>query len=148
MQRTLTLVLALITLVSLPSRAQSKHATEQTFLQLQHDWAEARKNRDVPFLERFYAKEFSVGSMTGGDSTREQDLAMFSTGDLHPSVITDDQMHVYLYGDTAMVTGTEHLEGSYKGHAGAFDVRFTNVFVYRDKRWQLVRHQAAQIQKR
>ena len=41
----------------------------------------------------------------------------------------------------------QHLEGSYKGHTGAFDLRFTNVFVHRDGRWQIVRHQAAQIQK-
>jgi ketosteroid isomerase-like protein len=70
---------------------------------------------------------------------------MFLSGDLKPSVIEDKDMHVYIYGETAMVTGLEHLEGSYKGRTGQFDLRFTNVFVYRDDRWQMVRHQAAQI---
>jgi ketosteroid isomerase-like protein len=124
------------------------NTNEQTFLKLQHDWAEARKKADMRFLENFYAKEFTVGVMTGGESTRAQDLAMFSTGDLKPSVIDDSEMHVSIYGETAMVTGLEHLEGSYRGHSGAFDLRFTNVFVHRDGRWQIVRHQAAQIQKR
>jgi phage gp36-like protein len=54
-------------------------ANEQTFLKLQHDWAEARKNADMRFLESFYAKEFTVGLMTGGESTRAQDMAMFSS---------------------------------------------------------------------
>ena len=97
------------------------------------------------FLERLYAKEFSVGVMSGGESSRAQDLAMFSSGDLKPTVIEDKDMHVYLYGQTAMVTGVEHLEGSYMGHTGQFDLRFNNVYVYREGRWQMVRHQAAQI---
>jgi len=121
---------------------------EHTFLKLQHDWAEARKNADILFLNSFYAKEFSVGSMTGGESTRAQDMAMFSSGDLKPAVIEDSDMHVSIYGETAMVTGLEHLEGTYRGNSGKFDLRFTNVFVYRDGRWQIVRHQAAQVQKR
>ena len=132
-------------LVAIPAYGQSPKADEQTFLKLQHDWAEARKSADMRFLESFYAKEFTVGVMNGGESTRSQDLAMFSSGDLKPTTIDDREMHVYLYGESAMVTGLEHLEGSYKGHTGQFDLRFTNVFVYRDGRWQIVRHQAAQI---
>ena len=97
------------------------------------------------FLENFYAKEFTVGDMYGGESSRSQDLAKFSSGDLKPTVIDDREMHVHIYGETAMVTGIEHLEGSYKGHTGQFDLRFTNVFVHSHHRWQIVRHQAAQI---
>lgn len=136
----------LLTLNVLPAQAEFK-ADDQTFFKLQHDWAEARKAANVAFLENFYAKEFSVGLMTGGESTRAQDLAMFSSGDLKPAVIDDTAMKVSIYGKTAMVTGLEHLEGSYQGHSGKFDLRFTNVFIYRNGRWQLVRHQAAQVQK-
>src|ERR1700753_2828064 len=67
-------------------------ADEQTFFKLQHDWAEARKSADMRFLENFYAKEFTVGSMNGGESSRTQDLAMFSSGDLKPAVIEDKEM--------------------------------------------------------
>ncbi len=140
-------ILLMVSGAAMPVRAEAPKANEATFAQLQHDWAEARKHADVKFLESFYAKEFSVGSMTGGESTREQDLAMFSSGDLKPAVIEDSEMRVNVYGEAAMVTGVEHLEGSYKGHTGAFDLRFTNVYVWRDGRWQMVRHQAAQIRK-
>jgi ketosteroid isomerase-like protein len=70
---------------------------------------------------------------------------MFSSGDLKPNVIEDKDMHLYIYSETAMVTGLGHLEGIYKGHTGQFDLRFTNVFLHRDGRWQIVRHQAARI---
>ena len=67
---------------------------------------------------------------------------------MKPTVIKDDQMKVNIYGNTALVTGVEHVEGTYKGHAGLFDLRFANVFVYRDHRWQLVRAQGTPISKR
>jgi ketosteroid isomerase-like protein len=134
----LLLSLCLGFMAALPSYSQAGDADKRTFIKLQHDWAEARKKGDVAFLENFYAKEFTVGTANGTESSRAQDLEMFSSGDMKPTVIKDDQMKVYIYGNTALVTGVEHVEGTYKGHAGLFDTRFANVFVYRDHRWQLV----------
>jgi ketosteroid isomerase-like protein len=143
------LILAIAALLpALDVVAQAPSGNQEVFIQLQHHWAEARKHADIEFLEKFYAKEFTVGLMNGGEASRSEDLSKFSSGDLKPAVIEDSDMTVHMYGSTAMVTGTEHLEGSYKGHTGQFDLTFTNVFVFRDGRWQIVRHQAAQIQKR
>ncbi len=125
--------------------AVAQTATDATFVKLQHDWAEARKSADVAFLDRFYAAEFTVGDISGHESSRAEDIAKFASGDLKPTVITDDQIKVDLLGTAALVTGVEHLEGSYKGHSGQFDLRFANTYVLRDGRWQLVRHQATSI---
>jgi len=144
----LLLVVGLGFITELPSHSQSGGADEKTFILLQHDWAEARKKSDMVFLENFYASEFTVGNMNGSESSRAEDLAMFSSGDMKPAVITDGELKVTIYGQAAMVTGVEHLEGTYKGHPGQFDLRFTNVFVNRDHRWQLVRHQGTPISKR
>ncbi|WP_047492109.1 nuclear transport factor 2 family protein [Terriglobus sp. TAA 43] len=127
--------------------AQTTPADEATFRKLQSDWAEARKNQDVAFLERFYATEFTVGVMNGSENTREQDISVFRTKILKPAVITDTEMVVHRYGEAALVTGVEHLEGTYAGNSGAFDLRFANTYVYRDGRWQMVRHQATPIVK-
>lgn len=131
-----------------PSSAQTPPSSDQTFIQLEHDWAEARKHNDVAFLERFYAAELTIGTLDGKEVSRAADIAKFASGDLKPTVITDDELKSRVYGQTAIVTGTEHLEGSYKGHTGQFDLRFTNLFIYRDGRWQLVRHQATPIPSR
>ncbi len=126
--------------------AQSVNEDTRTFTRLQQDCAEARKNQDVTFLERFYAAEFTVGAMDGRESTRDQDLSMFRSKELKPSVITDDHLVVHRYGEAALVTGTEHLEGTYRGNTGKFDLRFANMYVFRDGRWQIVRHQATPLQ--
>jgi ketosteroid isomerase-like protein len=54
-------------------------------------------------------------------------------------------MRVSVYGDTAVVTGLEKMKGTYKGAFGQFTVCFTNVFVRRDGRWQLVAHQSTEV---
>lgn len=133
-----------LALIAAPA-AMAQAATDATFIKLQHDWAEARKSADIAFLDHFYAAEFTVGDMSGREASRAEDIARFASGDLKPAVITDDQIKVDLLGTAALVTGVEHLEGTYKGHAGQFDLRFANTYVLRDGRWQLVRHQATQI---
>jgi ketosteroid isomerase-like protein len=131
-----------------PAESQSLTEKDNTFIKLQHDWAEARKHQDITFLERFYAKEFTVGTLDGGEVSRAADIEKFSSGDLKPAVITDDQLVVHVYGQAALVTGLEHLQGTYKGRSGQFDLRFANVYVFRDGRWQMVRHQATPVAKR
>lgn len=141
-------VILLASLLQSPlTRSQATNADETTFIQLQHDWAEARKKGDIAFLDKFYASEFTVGLLNGAEASRAEDMEKFSSGDLKPSVITDTQLKVNIYGQAALVTGLEHLEGTYKGHSGQFDLRFANVYVFRDSRWQLVRHQATPLSK-
>jgi ketosteroid isomerase-like protein len=57
-------------------------------------------------------------------------------------------MKISVYGDSAVLTGVEHLKGTYKGVFGEGAIRFTNVFVRRDGRWQLVAHQGTWVQKK
>jgi hypothetical protein len=49
-------------------------------------------------------------------------------------------MKVSIYGEVAVVTGRERMSGSYKGRFAELAVLFTNAFVWRDGRWQLVTH--------
>ena len=50
------------------------------------------------------------------------------------------------YGDTAVVTGLDHLGGTYMGNYGEMYLRFTDVLVKRDGRWQLVIQQATRAE--
>jgi hypothetical protein len=80
-----------------PTHWQTMTTGDDVLVKLQHDRAEARKHADIAFLENFYAKEFTVGNMDGSESSRAKDLSMFSSGDLKPTVISDEQMTVYVY---------------------------------------------------
>jgi ketosteroid isomerase-like protein len=120
---------------------------EAELLELQNQWARARIRGDVQFLERLYAKEFWITAMNGSLVTREQDIGVFASGDMKPKTITNEDMKVSVYGDIAIVVGQENVKGTYKGTPGDFAFRFTNVYVSRDGRWQMVTHHSTPIRK-
>lgn len=128
-----------------PGFAQSVGESERELLRIQDEWAAARVKRDVAYLERLYAKEFRVQSMRGSIVSREADIGAFASGELKPDRVQDQDMEVSVYGDTALVTGIENVAGTYKGNYGAMALRFLNVFVRRDGRWQLVIHQSTLV---
>ena len=133
--------------ISMPSWAQPSAETENDLLKIQEEWATARVEGDVPYLERLYAKELRIQAQNGSVVERDADIASFATGDLKPDYVRNEDLKVSAYGNTAIVTGIENVGGTYKGNYGEFSLRFINVFVQRDGRWQLVAHQSTPIPK-
>jgi ketosteroid isomerase-like protein len=133
--------IAVLSLVMLmPGWAQSAGEIEKELVRLQNEWAAARVARDVDFLERLYAREFRITAMNGTIVERDDDIARFASGALKPESIIDEDLKVSVYGDVAVVTGRENMRGPYQGRSIELSVLFTNVFVRRDGRWQLVTH--------
>jgi ketosteroid isomerase-like protein len=125
--------------------------TEKELLALHEQWAAARVNGDVAFLERFYGQELRLNQADGGIVERKDDIELFNRAGksdsevVKPEYIRDVDMKVTPYGDTAVVTGVENLKGTYRGRAGEMALRFTNVLVRRDGRWQLIAHQSTRV---
>jgi ketosteroid isomerase-like protein len=130
-------------LAQVPGWSQSPTGSEKRekeLITLQNRWATARVAGDVAFLERLYAREFRITAMNGTIVERDADIAKFASGELKPDSITDEDLKVSVYGDVALVTGRENMRGSYQGRSAELSILFTNVFVWRDGRWQLVAH--------
>jgi hypothetical protein len=66
---------------------------------------------------------------------------------MKPETISDADMKVTVYDNLAIVTGLETVKGTYNGVPGDFAQRFTNVYVHRDGRWQMVTHHSTAIRK-
>ena len=135
-------------MVLVPSWAQFPDETEKELIRLQNDWAATRVKGEVAFLETLYAKEFRITTAGGSIVERDDDIALFASRAIKPEYIRDEEMKVSVYGDAAVVTGIENLKGTYKGVFGEMALRFTNVFVRRDGRWQLVAHQSTLVPKK
>ena len=72
-------MIGLLGLVALaPSWAQSPNETEKALIRLQNEWATARIDGDVAFLETLYAKEFRITSMNGSVVESDADIALFA----------------------------------------------------------------------
>jgi ketosteroid isomerase-like protein len=136
-------VLALLAAsISGPALAQTSDAVRSEITQAEDAWRKARIDGDVDFLERFYAKEGRIQGMNGKVQSREADIAIFATGKIKPKFIDHGPLDIATYGGTAVVTGVDHLGGTAYGHYGEMYLRFTDVLVKRDGRWQLIIQQA------
>jgi Ketosteroid isomerase homolog len=152
-ERIATLALAFVFTCGCAQQSGIRDAAdaEKELLALHEQWAAARVDGDVAFLERFYGQELRLNQADGGVVQRNDDIALFNRAGksdqevVKPEYIRDVDMRVTHYGDTAVVTGIENLKGTYRGRAGEMALRFTNVLVWRDNRWQLVSHQSTRV---
>ncbi|HUF31160.1 MAG TPA: nuclear transport factor 2 family protein [Gemmatimonadaceae bacterium] len=116
-------------------------------LYMEHDWSDADRKRDVAWFERNLGDDYSgISSRTGALSTKQQEIA-----DLRSSKRTVDSakasdLVVRVEGNTAVVTGVYHTTGKDE-QAKAYDrkTRFTDVYVKRDGRWQVLTSQGTLI---
>ena len=106
---------------------------------MEREWNDALLKRDIGWFERNYASDVTeISSRTGTISNKAQalvdaraDKTVFQSLDL-------SDMTVRLDGNTAVVTGINHIVGrDAQGKARDQRIRFTDVFVKRDGRWQV-----------
>jgi ketosteroid isomerase-like protein len=142
MLKPLVLVGALILGLASTAQARSVATDREEIIRAEDAWRKARIDGDTAFLERFYAKEGRIQGMDGKVLSRADDIAIFAAGKIKPKFIDHGPLDVAVYGDTAVVTGVDHLGGTAFGHYGEFYLRFTDVLVRRDGRWQLIVQQA------
>jgi ketosteroid isomerase-like protein len=142
--RSCLILLSAALLAAAPSASARTAADDKRdIVQAEDAWRKARIAADTAFLERFYAAEARIQSMDGKVISRADDIAMFATGKIKPKFIDHGPLNITVYGDTAVVTGVDHLGGTAFGHYGEMYLRFTDVLVHRDGRWQLVVQQAS-----
>lgn len=56
-----------------------------------------------------------------------------------------DDVKVRMLGDVAVATGRTHATGSYQGQSASVVLRFTDIFVRRNDRWQIVISQGTMV---
>jgi ketosteroid isomerase-like protein len=95
---------------------------------------------DRPWLERFLAADFAHPVPQGLVLTKQQQVDWAVS---HPRpanrIARFEEVSIRVYGDTAIATGIVNAGGLGSGDSSR--TIFTDVFVYRDGRWQAVNAQ-------
>lgn len=128
-----------------PTKKPSKVETE--LMQLERDIGEANIKRDKAFFARTEADEFIFTDSGGGMTTKAQDLAGLDEpeGEMKLVSYVVDEMKVFDYGKTAVVLGRVTTTYRGKDREVTSKSRFTDVFVKRDGRWQIVAGHSSRI---
>lgn len=117
-------------------------------LYIEHEWNDASKNKDVAWFERNYADNATdISSRTGALHSKAEEIASMKTDKTVLDSLELSDLNVRVEGDTAVVTGVNRVRGrDDKGQSFDRKTRFTDVFVKRDGRWQVLATQGTVIQ--
>ena len=155
MQRTFTAICLLFLMCSFGAGQQATRKSKlelkvkQELMQLERDIGDANVRRDKAFFARVEADEFLFTDAGGGVTTKQEDVASLDQppGEFRLVSYVPDEMKVYLYDKTAVVFGRVTTKGrsSKDGKEVTSQSRFTDVFVWRDCRWQIVAGHSSRI---
>ena len=135
----------LLGLLSVPAAFAAPSAVEQQLIDAENAWAQAVMKSDVAALEKLYADEYLFTDPSGMKFTKSQDIANTRTGDLKLTAYRLGDLQVHVYGDVATVTGSNTITATFHGADASGQYRFTDVFVKRDGRWQVVATQGTKV---
>ncbi|HEV2200809.1 MAG TPA: nuclear transport factor 2 family protein [Bryobacteraceae bacterium] len=116
-------------------------------IQMERDWSQADVKKDAAALNRILAEDWIGIDFQGTILTKAQVLRQVG---LHSEATATEstelgEMKVRIYGNTAVVSGTEIEKSEYKGHDSSGKYVWTDVFVLRKGRWQAVSSQSTRL---
>jgi ketosteroid isomerase-like protein len=114
---------------------------ESTLIQMEQTWARALEQRDTAALGCILAAEFEDAGPDGKLTGRATTLAKAVE---HPAVHHElSELHPHVQGDFGYIRGLATATNARNKSVAA--VRFTDVYVYREGRWQCVAGQESLV---
>jgi ketosteroid isomerase-like protein len=135
------LAFGLILLVTFPlaqSATNEAEADRGKLIALENAWNQAQLHHDAGAVEQLLPETFVYTDYDGTVMNKAKFLADVKDKDYRPSVMTNEDMSVFPYRNVAIVIGTYHSKGTYKGKAFDHTGRFTDTWIYQDGKWLCV----------
>jgi len=120
-------------------------ATADAVKQLEHDWSDAQKAKDIDKLSQILADDWSGLGSDGAKSTKKSYLDDVKTGSNKLDSFEFGPMDVKVLGTIAIVQGSDTEKSSNKGKDTSGKWVWMDVFVNRDGKWLAVRSQSAMV---
>lgn len=120
-------------------------ADREQILQLERDWVQSWVTMDVAANERIVADDY-LGTEPDGKRVRKADLLAELKSDEAPLAsnhLNEDDVTIRFYGETAIVNGSESWRLKEGGKSGRYI--WTDIFVKRKGRWQVVASQDLEV---
>lgn len=146
MLRTISFCL-LIALSAVGLAAQQADPRESKLKVLERLWNEAQVNRDSAALDALVSSRFVNTEWDGEVSDKQRFLADIKDPRFKPTQATVQDMKINFFGDTAVVTGIYHTQGTYQGKPYDHIGRFTDTWVQDQGKWQCVASHTSLLKK-
>jgi ketosteroid isomerase-like protein len=130
------------------SQSPPVESDQQALIRLERSWNDAFYRKDVAFIENILADEFIATYDDGSRGDKARELALAAEFNQHVESAIQDEFTVKVYRDAAVVWFTLRLVGIKQGQRAALTLRYTDVWVIRDGRWQCVSTQSTRVNPR
>ena len=146
LQHVVCYTLAITASVSLSaSTTQTVQSDQEVLIELERGWNDAVYRQDADFVANLLADEFIVTYDDGARGDKARELALVAEFNQQVVSAVQDDFTVRVYQDTAVVWFTLNLVGMRQGQRAELTLRYTDVWVQRDGRWQCVSSQSTRV---
>jgi ketosteroid isomerase-like protein len=121
-----------------PRVAADAEDVEATIEQLERDWVSAIVKKDGAALDRLLGDEFAGVSPTAHYYDKRMAIDDLAAGTYQVESMALDEISVNAYGDFAVAFASQQEKSRYAGSDLSGHYHYTNVWVNRDGRWQVV----------
>jgi hypothetical protein len=118
--------------------AQESDSTTQALMDLENRWVGALMKSDVATLDSIFTGTYVDTDEHSHRSDKQGVLSVLKSGELKIESIKLSDMHVYDYGDAAVVTGSASQVGNFSGQPLTATIIFTDTFVRQNGKWRAV----------
>lgn len=108
-------------------------------------YSEATEKNDFRTLEQFWSDDYIFTDRVGRVWTRPQQIENFTSQTLVYERLSEDDIRVKVYGQTAVVTGRTDQRLRFGSDVQESRTRYTRVYVKRQGRWYIVATQRTDI---
>ena len=128
----------LIAFTAISLSAQQADPRESKLMVLERMWNEAQVHRDAAALDALVSSRFVNTEYDGEVSDKRRFLADIRDPQFKPTLANIQDVKMNFFGDTAVITGTYHTQGTYQGKPYDHVGRFTDTWVLDMGKWQCV----------
>jgi ketosteroid isomerase-like protein len=126
---------------------QAADPRESKLMVLERLWNEAQVHRDAAALDALVSNRFINTEYDGEVSDKRQFLADIKDPLYKPSLANIQDVKMNFFGETAVVTGVYHTQGTYQGRPYDHVGRFTDTWIFDGQKWQCVASHTSLIKK-
>jgi uncharacterized protein (TIGR02246 family) len=123
--------------------ADSDAAVSKALQAIEQAWLNAEKNHDAAAFEELVADDWIAITPDGKSQTKDERAVEIKASNIESATLGN--MKVRVFGDTAVVTGTDDEVTMSDGKKSTDHYVWTDVFVERNGKWLAVASQTAQV---
>ena len=136
-----------LVLAAVGMAAQQADPRESKLLVLERLWNEAQVNRDSSALDALVSSRFVNTEWDGEVSDKQRFLADIKDPLFRPTLANIQDVKMNFFGDTAVITGIYHTQGTYHGKPYDHVGRFTDTWFFDFGKWQCVASHTSLLKK-